>query len=103
MGTFVAGNTTDIGDTKPVIAPSPGTIPFQMPRISVFTGENTKGELSFDLWKYEVKRLLMDKTYSPDIISSAIKKSLRGEAGKVAMRLGPTASNADLMEKLENV
>ena len=103
MGTFVAGKTTDTGDAKPVIVPSPVTVPIQIPRISVFTGENTKGELSFDLWKYEVKWLLMDKTYSPDITASAIKKSLRGEAGRVAMRLGPAASTADLMEKLENV
>ena len=105
MGTFVAVNTFDTGDAKPVIVhvPSTVTVPIQIPRIPVFTGENTKGELSFDLWKYEVKCLLMDKTYSPDIIASAVKKSLRGEAGRVAMRSGPAASTADLMEKLENV
>ena len=50
-----------------------------------------------------MKCLLMDRTYSPDIIASAIKKSMRGEAGRVAMRLGPAVSTADLMEKLENV
>lgn len=45
----------------------------------------------------------MDKTYSSDVIGSAIKKSLRGEAGRVAMRLGPSASISDLMNKLESV
>ena len=85
MGTFVTVNTTDT--SEPVIAPSSLTVSIQIPRISVFTGENTKGELSFDLWKYEVKCLLMDKTYSPDIIASAIKKSLRREASRVVMRL----------------
>lgn len=45
----------------------------------------------------------MDKKYSSDVIGSAIKKSLRGEAGRVAMRLGPSASISDLMNKLESV
>lgn len=46
---------------------------------------------------------MMDKSYSSDVIGNAIKKSLRGEAGNVAMQLGPSASIGDLMEKLENV
>lgn len=79
------------------------TVPIQQPRISIFTGENAKGELAFDLWKYEVKCLLMDKTYSSDVIGSAIRKSLRGETGRVAMRLGPSASIGDHMDKLESV
>lgn len=88
---------------KPPIPPKPVTVPIQQPRISFFSGENAKGELAFDLWKYEVKCLMMDKSYSSDVIGNAIKKSLRGEAGRVAMQLGPSASIGDLMEKLENV
>lgn len=34
----------------------------------------------------------MDKTYPSDVIGNAIKKSLRREAGRVAMRLEPSAS-----------
>lgn len=52
------------------------------------------------------KRLLMmDKTYPSDVIGTcnAIKKSLRREAGRVAMRLEPSASIYDLMDKLESV
>lgn len=45
----------------------------------------------------------MDKSYSSDVIGNAIKKSLRGEAGRVAMRLEPSASIGDLIDKLENV
>lgn len=46
---------------------------------------------------------MIDKTYSPDVIGSVIKKSLRGETGKVAMRLGPSACIGDLMDILESV
>lgn len=87
---------------KPPIPPKPVTVPIQQPRISFFSGENAKGELAFDLWKYEVKCLMMDKSYSSDVIGNAIKKSLRGEAGRVAIQLGPSASIGGLMEKLEN-
>lgn len=38
------------------------------------------------------RSLMMDKTYPSDVIGNAIKKSLRREAGRVAMRLEPSAS-----------
>lgn len=46
---------------------------------------------------------MMDKTYPSDVIGNAIKKSLRREEGRVAMRLEPSASIYDLMDKLESV
>lgn len=49
------------------------------------------------------RSLMMDKTYPSDVIGNAIKKSLRREAGRVAMRLEPSASIYDLMDKLESV
>lgn len=58
----------------------------QQPKISFFSGENAKGGLAFDLWKYEVKCLIMDKSYYSDVVGNSIKNSLRGEAGRVAMR-----------------
>lgn len=88
---------------NPPIPPKPVKLPIQQPRISIFTGVNTRGELAFDLWKYEVKRLLRDKSYFLDVIVSIIRKSLRGKAGRVTMRLGPSARIGDLMDKLESI
>lgn len=64
---------------NPPIPPKPVKLPIQQPRISIYTGVNTRGELAFDLWKYEVKCLLRDKSYSSDVIVSIIRKSLRGK------------------------
>ena len=71
------------------------------PKISIFSGD-TK-DTSFDLWKYEVSCLLSEKTYSRDAIKQALRKSLKGEAAKIAMRMGPSATLEELLEKMEGI
>jgi hypothetical protein len=75
----------------------------QLPRISTFSGESSKTDTPFDLWKYEVGCLVAEKTYSPNVILHAVRKSLKGEAGRVAMRLGTQATTEELLDKLEGV
>ena len=67
------------------------------PKISIFSGD-TK-DTSFDLWKYEVSCLLSEKTYRRDAIKKALCKYLKGEAAKIAMRTGPSATLEELLEK----
>ena len=62
-----------------------------------------KGDTTFDLWKYEVQCLLLEATHPQGVIVHAIWKSLKGEAGKIAMRLGANAEVTKLLEKLEGV
>jgi hypothetical protein len=73
------------------------------PRLSVFSGTSGKGEMSFDLWFYEVKCLLQEKTHTRELIAQAIRRSLKGEAGRVIMGLGPHADVNDIMRKLMSV
>ena len=75
----------------------------QPPRISPFSGKEGKGETSYVLWRWEVECLLTEKTHSLEVIAQAIRRSLRGEAGKVAMRLGPHAKMGDVLEKMDSV
>lgn len=76
----------------------------QLPRVSTFSGElSSKTDAPFDLWKYEVSCLLAEGTYSTNVILHAVRKSLRGEAGRIAMRLGTSASIQELLDKLEGV
>ena len=70
------------------------------PRISIFYGEPGKGEAPYDLWRYEVDSLRKSK-FQPHIIDMAIRRSLKGDAARVAMRLGPDASLEFLLAKLE--
>ncbi|CAC5422741.1 unnamed protein product [Mytilus coruscus] len=76
------------------------SLPNYTPRISTFFGEPGKGEATYDLWRYEVDSL-RKSTFAPHIVDLLIRRSLRGEAEKVAMRLGPEASLDQLLNKLE--
>lgn len=71
------------------------------PKISVFSGEAK--DANFDLWLYEVKCLMQESSYSTDTIKQAVRKSLRGEPAKIAMRLGPTGSLTELLAKLKGI
>lgn len=74
------------------------------PRIVTFSGDSSKGDQSaFDLWRYEVRCLLEDKAHSEDVIRQAIRNSVRGEAGRIVMRLGSKASIQDILNKLQGV
>ena len=70
------------------------------PRISTFFGESGKGEAQYDIWKYEVESLRRSK-FAPHIIEMTVKRSLKGDAARVAMRLGADASLDLLLQKLE--
>jgi len=76
----------------------------QSPRISLFSGDpGTKGEASFDIWTYEVERLLQDESYPYDDLVQAIHRSLRGTAARTVMRLGPSASITKIIDKLKSI
>ena len=71
------------------------------PRISNFSGTE-KGDVSYEQWRYEVSCLLKEKL-SPETKANVARRSLRGEAGKVAVRLGSDASVTTLLHKLDSI
>lgn len=73
------------------------------PSLPCFSGDEGKNSVSYDLWKYDVDCILGDKTLSKTTTEHSIRKSLRGEAARVAMRLGSTASLSALLDKLQCV
>lgn len=90
-------------EEKPPQPPAVVTQP-HWPKISGFSGEQpSKHEVAFEEWKYEVQCLLKDGTYAKSAILHAIRKSLHGEAGRIARRLGPDAGIGDIVDKLQGV
>ena len=49
------------------------------------------------------KCLLRQKTYEPDAILNAVRRSLRGEAGHLSTRLDLDASVEDIIQKLDSI
>ena len=81
--------------------PPPAVLP-SAPRMSVFSGDPHEF-VSFDVWKFEVDSLLAEGMYPDDIICHAARKSLRGEACKISMRLGSAVTIQELLRKLDSV
>ncbi|KAK3096074.1 hypothetical protein FSP39_022756 [Pinctada imbricata] len=81
--------------------PSSVTSTHQPPRLPTFSGDK-KGDATYDLWKYEVECLMRDK-YSDPLITQAIRRSVKGEAARVIMRLGSEASVIEIIDKLESI
>lgn len=69
----------------------------KFPRIALFYGETGKGEVSYRTWRYEVNCLLHESFYSREQILLGIRRSLRGEAADMAMRLGETATVEEIL------
>lgn len=73
------------------------------PQVSKFSGEVKGDHVPFDIWKFEVISLQKEKIHKPEVIQQAIRRSLKGEACRIAMRLGPEASVESLIHKMESV
>ena len=88
-------------EVKPSTPPS-GNFP-QPPKLSIFYGSDKKGEVSYDFWRHHVHCLLKDKIYNKDMVHKNIRQSLRGEAGRVVMRLGVNATIPQILAKLDSI
>ena len=59
----------------------------QIPHLSIFYGEDRKGEDTYKTWKYEIQCLQTEKKYPEDQILMAIRHSAKGEAANILRRL----------------
>ena len=64
-----------------------GALGTNIPKLSAFSGEMAKGEVSFEQWSYELQMLC--KSYSHLALREAIQHSLRGAAADTVCNMGP--------------
>ena len=79
-----------------------GAIRHQLQRLSIFYGEDGKGEVGFQTWKYEILCLQEEKKYPEDQILLAIRRSAKGEAANILRRLGVKASILEILKKFSS-
>ena len=70
---------------------------------SIFSGENQKGDVSFEVWKFELNCLIRESIYPDSFILQAVRKSLKDKARDILLTLGKTASPTDMLIKLEGI
>lgn len=74
----------------------------QPPRLSCFNGHDAKGnEVGYDIWRYEIQCL--QRVHAEDAVLEAVRRSARGEAARIIMRLGPAATLPVLLAKLDSI
>ena len=74
-----------------------GTLWTNIPKLSAFSGERVKGEVSFEQWSYELQTLR--KTYSDSALKEGIQHSLRGAAANTVRNMGPDVPLDTILKK----
>ena len=64
-----------------------GALKTNIPKLSAFSRERVKGEVSFEQWRYELQTLR--KTYSDSALREGIQHSLRGASADTVRNMGP--------------
>ena len=74
-----------------------GALRTNIPKLSAFSGERAKGEVSFEQWSYELQTLR--KTYSDSALRQGIQHSLRGAAADTVRNMGPDVPLDTIIKK----
>ena len=74
-----------------------GALRTNIPKLSAFSGERAKGEVSFEQWSYELQTLR--KTYSNSALREGIQCSLRGAAADTVRNMGPDVPLDTILKK----
>ena len=72
------------------------------PKLSIFYGEDNKGETTWDTFKYEITSLLTERTFSKEQILLGVRRSAKGNAADILRGLGPGVSLDDVTAKFES-
>ncbi len=78
-------------------------IPVGNVRLSAFSGEQSKGEASFEQWCSEVAGLMNDPSITPSMLMQGIRRSLRGRAADVVRHLGVGTDPDTAVQKLDRI
>ena len=74
-----------------------GALRTNIPKLSAFSGEMAKGEVSFEQWSYELQTL--HKSYSDSTLREGIQHSLRGAAADAVHNMGPNVPLDMILKK----
>ena len=94
------------GSSKPTEVSS--SVSIQIPqqlRLATFSGEEPtpKGEVSYLVWQYEIKCLMREKSHNQSTILHAVRRSLKGIAGRTLLSLGENVTLLQILEKLDGI
>ncbi|KAH3844826.1 hypothetical protein DPMN_087089 [Dreissena polymorpha] len=75
---------------------------YQYPKLSIFFGDQGKGEVTWDTFKYEVEATVNSKVFKSEQVLLGVRRAVKGSAGDVLRRLGPDVTLQEVMQKLDS-
>lgn len=75
---------------------------YNRPRIPTFSGDQ-KGEITFDVWKYEVSCIIREGNFGNTVLVQAMRNALKGQARSLLLTMPKTATPQQILDKLEGV
>ena len=68
----------------------------------MFCGEEGKGEITWETFRYEIEALLCDKVFKEEQILLGIRRACKGKASDKIRHLGPHISVRHIIEKFDS-
>ena len=75
---------------------------YSHPKLPVFSGHENKGEVTYEVWSFEVKCLQNPHAVPDHVLLQTIRTSLRGSAKTMITNLGEDATVTDILTKLDD-
>lgn len=73
-----------------------------LPFFAGVSSEIVKQDTNYDLGRYKVECLKREQ-FRKEVIDQTIRRSLKGEAGHVIMRIGKDATGTKILDKMESI
>ena len=75
---------------------------YHFPKLSNFHGDDNKGDVNWETFKFEVDSLMEDNFFSEEQILLGVRRAVKGTASDIIRRLGTGITIKDIMDKLES-
>ena len=75
---------------------------YSFPKLSQFSGDSNKGEVSWDTFRFEIESLLKEYTFTEEQVMLGIRRAVKGTASDIIRRLGTCISVQTVIRKLNS-
>ena len=75
---------------------------YHYPKLSIFYGEEGKGDVTWTAFKYEIESLVHQKVFSEEQILLGLRRACKGKAADKLCRLGTKAHLLEVIDKFDS-
>ena len=75
---------------------------YSFPKLSSFSGDGNKGEVSWETFKYEIEALMQEYTFTDEQVMLGVRRAVKGTASDIVRRLGTGISIQTVIRKLNS-